>query len=466
VDLRQHARDVVSRMEADLGTRLQWAAIEHRDTEHPHVHVAVRGIDDHNQALVINREYVRSGIRTRSQELLTRDLGYRHERDRRLARERAVSAFRLTEIDRSLLARAGWSGEVSFEEPIPRAPGQQERRLQDLRRLHFVAKLGLAERVSGSRWRLSPHLETGLRQIQIAGDIQKSLARSQALITDRDAPIRITRVEPGVELSGRVAGAGLDESRDQPFLILEGIDGVRHLVPQTPEIERARGAGILLPGSIVTLTVPASASATHRPRTRIVLHGRLRDLRRTPSASTLLDLDALRSIRSTGVLPARAPGRRGFFRQWGDAVRSRAAILEREGLLQGRTGRDGEPIHAVTRGAEQMVESRIAERERTPRTFEEVERLHGKRLVVADLEPGRTHRGELVAYVDEDGHRHAVLETSRELTAVPTERSDIPIGHRVQARTRQVTDAENREQRRLAWTLDDLERQHERGRGR
>ena len=36
-------------MESDLGTRLEWVATAHYNTEHPHVHVALRGITDLNQ---------------------------------------------------------------------------------------------------------------------------------------------------------------------------------------------------------------------------------------------------------------------------------------------------------------------------------------------------------------------------------------------------------------------------------
>ena len=45
-DLKPFARDVMARMEVDLGTTLDWAAAEHFDTGHPHVHVVVRGVTE------------------------------------------------------------------------------------------------------------------------------------------------------------------------------------------------------------------------------------------------------------------------------------------------------------------------------------------------------------------------------------------------------------------------------------
>ncbi len=83
--------------------------------------------------------------------------------------------------------------------------------------------------------------------------MQKSLASSRTLVSDRDAPLVLTRMLAGVEVTGRVTGGGIDESRDEPLLIVEGTDGRRHLIPQTPEIVAARGEGRLRPGSIVTL---------------------------------------------------------------------------------------------------------------------------------------------------------------------------------------------------------------------
>lgn len=37
-DLRSFTRDLVGQMEKDLGTRLDWAAVDHWNTEHPHTH--------------------------------------------------------------------------------------------------------------------------------------------------------------------------------------------------------------------------------------------------------------------------------------------------------------------------------------------------------------------------------------------------------------------------------------------
>ncbi|WP_404801913.1 relaxase/mobilization nuclease domain-containing protein, partial [Bosea spartocytisi] len=45
-DLTEHTRDLMKQIEGDLGTKLDWVAVNHYNTGHPHVHVIVRGKDD------------------------------------------------------------------------------------------------------------------------------------------------------------------------------------------------------------------------------------------------------------------------------------------------------------------------------------------------------------------------------------------------------------------------------------
>ena len=75
IDLRRHVRELVVGMERDLGTTLEWVAIDHHNTDDEHVHLLVRGIRSDGRVLALDREYVRRGIRELSQELIERELG-------------------------------------------------------------------------------------------------------------------------------------------------------------------------------------------------------------------------------------------------------------------------------------------------------------------------------------------------------------------------------------------------------
>jgi type IV secretory pathway VirD2 relaxase len=45
--------------------------VDHWNTQHPHVHVIVRGVDDDGQDLVISRDYIKEGVRARARDLVT-----------------------------------------------------------------------------------------------------------------------------------------------------------------------------------------------------------------------------------------------------------------------------------------------------------------------------------------------------------------------------------------------------------
>ena len=70
-DLRGFTRHLMQRMERDLGTRLEWIAVDHWDTDNPHTHVVLRGKDQTGENLVIGREYISHGMRKRASELAT-----------------------------------------------------------------------------------------------------------------------------------------------------------------------------------------------------------------------------------------------------------------------------------------------------------------------------------------------------------------------------------------------------------
>ena len=65
-DLKDFTRRLMRQMEEDLGTRLDWVAVDHYNTGHPHTHIVVRGKDDRAKDLIIAREYLSQGMRERA----------------------------------------------------------------------------------------------------------------------------------------------------------------------------------------------------------------------------------------------------------------------------------------------------------------------------------------------------------------------------------------------------------------
>jgi type IV secretory pathway VirD2 relaxase len=147
LDLKAHTRALVLQMERDLGTHLEWVAIAHYNTDNPHVHLLVRGRDARGEALQIHADYVKQGIRRRSQDLATQALGYRSEREIIQSRGRAVEHLRFTDLDRTLVQRGGTRGLVTVDGRLPKSPTARAFRQQELRRLQVLARMGLAEKI-------------------------------------------------------------------------------------------------------------------------------------------------------------------------------------------------------------------------------------------------------------------------------------------------------------------------------
>jgi type IV secretory pathway VirD2 relaxase len=184
LSLRDHVRQLVGQMECDLDTRLEWVAIDHHNTDDAHVHLLVRGVRENGRPLEVNREYLRSGIRIRSQEIATRELGPRLQPEMLRARERAIRREQWTEIDRALQARADENGIVTYDQFQARSEGARIRAEQEIDRLQFLSRLGLARRVEERSWELAHNYERDLRERQRSQDVIKSRAYNRERTID------------------------------------------------------------------------------------------------------------------------------------------------------------------------------------------------------------------------------------------------------------------------------------------
>ena len=272
LDLRAHARGLVAAMERDLGTRLEWVGIDHHNTDHPHLHLLIRGRDDRGRPLALDAQYVQRGIRLRSEDLATRSLGLRTDRHIAARREQAVGRAQFTDLDRAILARADGNRQVRYGDASPAGQAPRTRWLLETRRLDFLGTLGMAERTGPGTWTLSPHLESTLRQAQLARDILKSRARHQAPLSDPRMPLVVTPLAPGLRLEGRIVGIGVaDTEQKRPYVLLEGTDRRLHYILQPPGPARAWDVGRLHIGDRIVLVAGATdhdGSGMHDTRGR------------------------------------------------------------------------------------------------------------------------------------------------------------------------------------------------------
>jgi hypothetical protein len=179
LDLSRHTRELLARMSQDLGLQLEWVAVAHYNTDHPHFHVALRGRTNIGP-LRLDRNYIKQGIRNNAETLCTAQLGFRTELDALEAERREVDAQRITSLDRTIAKHAfgpGADGTFDLEAlPPARYAFQRPRRLFLAGRLRNLVVLDLATAVEAHRWQIDPTFLSRLRSMQISQDRQKMLA--------------------------------------------------------------------------------------------------------------------------------------------------------------------------------------------------------------------------------------------------------------------------------------------------
>lgn len=254
-DLKGVTRSLMTQMENDLNTRLDWVAVDHFNTGHPHTHIIVRGRDDLGKDLIIAKEYITAGIRERASEVIAFDLGPRKDSEIEAALKAEVKHDRFTSLDTQLVRSQSEDGLVKV------ADGDSLRQSLLTGRLHKLEGLGLAEKAGAGTWRLSDDLEPTLRRMGERGDIYKIMAdelrRSQrdralpdALIHDQ-MPTPEAKTDRPISIVGQVLKRGLsDELNDRHYLMVDAADGRVHYL----DIGQGDRVGPTPSNSIVRLT--------------------------------------------------------------------------------------------------------------------------------------------------------------------------------------------------------------------
>lgn len=252
-DLRETTRDLMKQMESDLDTRLDWIAVDHHNTGHPHTHVLLRGVTDQGKALNIAGDYIVHGIRERASEIVTRELGRQAEQEVSRQLQAEVHAERFTRLDRMLIAEQEAQSEFADLRPDKdmRALFRKNRALL-IDRARHLERMGLATEVTPGQWRIAPKAEGTLRELGTRGDIIKTMHRAldDAGLAERRRGARY--VMHGAKLAepvtGRVLSKGLggDELGERVHLVIDGVDGrIHHMEADAARAEEI-GRGMIV----------------------------------------------------------------------------------------------------------------------------------------------------------------------------------------------------------------------------
>ncbi len=244
-DTNNYIRTVMARVERDLGTSLQWLAVNHYNTDNPHTHILVRGIKQDGADLVIPRQYVSYGIRRRAEEVATEILGPRSAEDIRREHDSQIEAERFTALDR-MIERHLEAGKIDLH-PDKRIGFGADDRTRILGRLQFLQTMDLAKKGKGTWWMLDPEFGFKLRDLGQRNDIIKVLYATlgnQAGYVER---LGSRDAEP--ILGALVAKGSVDEISDRRFVVVRDCTG-RLYYSQVPDDESFRRAQA---GSVVEL---------------------------------------------------------------------------------------------------------------------------------------------------------------------------------------------------------------------
>lgn len=230
--LKTATRDLMAKMEQDLGTNLDWIAVDHFDTGHPHTHILVRGVTEDGKTLNIAGDYIAHGIRHRASEIMTRALGPQSELELREQLAHEIDAERLTRLDRAILQRAEdrvldlrqgavWDGDNSFQQLL-------------IGRARQLERMELAEPTGKLTWSLAPDLEKTLADLGRRGDIIRTMHKAMAMLP-QDRGLTLPAIhDPARDrepIIGQVVQRGAaGEHHDRRYLIVDGIDGRTHYV--------------------------------------------------------------------------------------------------------------------------------------------------------------------------------------------------------------------------------------------
>ncbi|MFT8897990.1 MAG: DUF3363 domain-containing protein [Acetobacter sp.] len=237
-DLDGFTRDLVRQMEADLSTQLDWAAVSHWNTDNPHVHLIVRGVDQGGADLVIARDYISHGLRSRAEDLVSLELGPRAEHEIEMALRQNVTAERWTRLDAELQRHTDDMGIVDMRADISGAHAfgrDATHRALLTGRAQTLERMGLATPEGPGRWSLAPGMEDTLREMGARGDIIKTMHHAMTgrghdrvispgdyVISGRDQPVALT---------GRLLERGLhNELTGEAYAVIDATDGRVHHV--------------------------------------------------------------------------------------------------------------------------------------------------------------------------------------------------------------------------------------------
>lgn len=256
LDLTAYIRELVEQMENDLGTRLEYIAVNHFNTDTPHSHIIIRGVSDDGKDLVISRDYMSNGMRNRAREIANDHLGLRTELEIKNGITSEVERQAFTQLDRELknISAKDPDRVINLRASSGREKGFAEfKRAVRIQRLKFLESMKLATEIKPGIWKLKDDFEQTLRELGMKNDIIKSMNKGLAAGNNQEKHIFDPTDSDRKSITGLVVERGIaDELDDKKYLIVSATDNRLYYVPLSKESE-SHGMEAK-PGAIVSIS--------------------------------------------------------------------------------------------------------------------------------------------------------------------------------------------------------------------
>ena len=125
----------IAAAELDSGYTLDWQAVIHTDTGHPHAHILINGRDLHGENVKFDRDFVKRRSHQAAADIVTAMIGERTAEQIRLSGERSITADRWTGHDEKIKRLCTRNGGTGFPEvnAVTEELSLRLRHLQDLK---------------------------------------------------------------------------------------------------------------------------------------------------------------------------------------------------------------------------------------------------------------------------------------------------------------------------------------------
>jgi type IV secretory pathway VirD2 relaxase len=216
--MENYTKDFMKALENETGKTYRWAATVHDNTDNPHAHIVIRGLDREGTEVNFSREMVSSRMRGMAQEIATKELGPRTAQEVQQQKFRETSQDRFTSIDRQIKLH---SDPVLDKESNTKGYRVIATNNYENERLKNLSSVGLASK-HGKEYELSKNWENTLKSHAKQQDILKTVYdKNNVQPHDKFLVYRNKW-----NVSGTVEKVGqANESNDRPYVLVRNRTG-------------------------------------------------------------------------------------------------------------------------------------------------------------------------------------------------------------------------------------------------